>query len=498
MVNQILIQAHGLENLRPPVTLHRGNAHLGHYLEQTLFVGLDIVFPGGIGIRPVQLAAFRQILYRIQSQIGVDRPGSVAQQQAEVMHFPGFPRFHDQAHFRAAALPNQVMMDGGGSQQAGNGRLFPIHPPVGQDDYGIALGNGLGRRGAQVIQSRFQGIRPLGVKKDGQGNGAHFPGIQLADLRQFPAGQQGGMEFQLAAVFRRFGEKIPLPADKGFEGSYQFLPNGVERRIGYLGKQLLEIVEQQLILFRQHRQRRIVAHRPYRLIAAGRHGRGQHPQFLVGIAKGPLPPGQFRPVGPGRRRGRRQGGQSHLVVPQPLAVGLAAGQVLFQFRIADNAPLLQADQKHPPRLKPAALLDLRRRNIQYPRFRGHHQLVILGNGVAEGAQAVAIQHGADVAVRGGHHHRRPVPRLHQAGMIFVKIPLFRRHIRMLFPRLGNHHQHRMVQAAAGHGQQFQGIVKAGRVAGPRRHHRGNLGNVRPEPGRGELRFPGVHPVDIAA
>ena len=83
-------------------------------------------------------------------------------------------------------------------------------------------------------------------------------------------------------------------------------------------------------------------------------------------------------------------------------------------------------------------------------------------------------------------------------MVFVKIPLFRRHIRMLFPSLGNHHQHRMVEAAAGHGQQFQGVVKAGRVAGPRRHHRGNLGNVRPEPGRGELRFPGVHPVDIAA
>ena len=306
------------------------------------------------------------------------------------------------------------------------------------------------------------------------------------------------MEFQLPAVFRRFGEKIPLAADKGFEGSYQFLPDGVEGRVGYLGKELLEIVEQQLILFRQHRQRRIVAHRPHGLVAAGGHGRGQHPQFLVGIAKGPLPAGQFGPVGPGRRRGRRQVGQGNLVFPQPLAVGLAAGQVLFQLGIADNAPFLEADQKHPARLEAAALLDLRRGNIQYAGFRGHHQLVILGDGVAEGAQAVAIQHSADVAVGGGHNHRRPVPRLHQAGMVFVKIPLFRGHGRVLFPRLGNHHQHGVVEAAAGHSQQFQGVVKAGGVAGPRGHHRGNFFNIRPEQRRFELGFPGVHPVDIAA
>ena len=218
----------------------------------------------------------------------------------------------------------------------------------------------------------------------------------------------------------------------------------------------------------------------------------------MGIAKGPLPAGQFGPVGPGRRRGRRQIGQSHLIFPQPLAVGLAAGQVLFQLGIADNAPFGQADQKHPARLEAAALLDLRRGNIQYPGFRGHHQLVILGDGVAEGAQAVAIQDGADVAIRGGHNHRRPVPRLHQAGMVFVEIPLFRRHRRVLFPRLRNHHQHGVVQAAAGHGQQFQGIVKTGGVAGSRGHHRGNFFDVRAEQRRCKLGFPGVHPVDIAA
>ena len=83
-------------------------------------------------------------------------------------------------------------------------------------------------------------------------------------------------------------------------------------------------------------------------------------------------------------------------------------------------------------------------------------------------------------------------------MVFVEIPLFRRHRRVLFPRLGNHHQHGVVEAAAGHRQQFQGVVKTGGVAGSRGHHRGNLFDVIPEQRRCELGFPGVHPVDIAA
>ena len=64
------------------------------------------------------------------------------------MHFPRFPGFHDQADFSALALPDEVMVDGGRRQQAGNRRLFRRHSPVRQDDQGATLGNGFRRRGA--------------------------------------------------------------------------------------------------------------------------------------------------------------------------------------------------------------------------------------------------------------------------------------------------------------------------------------------------------------
>ena len=111
LVNQILVQADGLENLSAAVALHGRYAHFGHYLEQALFVGFDVIFDGVVGIGAVQFAAFRQILHGIQCQVGVDRAGPVAQEQAEVVNFPGFAGFHDQANFGAAALPGSG--DGG-------------------------------------------------------------------------------------------------------------------------------------------------------------------------------------------------------------------------------------------------------------------------------------------------------------------------------------------------------------------------------------------------
>ena len=103
-----------------------------------------------------------------------------------------------------------------------------------------------------------------------------------------------------------------------------------------------------------------------------------------------------------------------------------------------------------------------------------------------------------MAVRGGDNHRRAVPRLHQAGVVFVKVLFLLGHRFVLFPGFGNHHQHRVVEAAAGHRQQFEGVVKAGGVAGPRGHHRGDFFDVVAKKRGLELSFPGVHPVDIAA
>ena len=53
----------------------------------------------------------------------------------------------------------------------------------------------------------------------------------------------------------------------------------------------------------------------------------------------------------GRRfRRLRQVIQGYLIVFQPLAIGVLGGQAVFQFFVADDPALLQADQEHPARL----------------------------------------------------------------------------------------------------------------------------------------------------
>ena len=55
-------------------------------------------------------------------------------------------------------------------------------------------------------------------------------------------------------------EQIALGADGGHRGGDNRLPDRVDRRIGNLSKQLLEVVIQQLWSVRQHRQGGVRAH----------------------------------------------------------------------------------------------------------------------------------------------------------------------------------------------------------------------------------------------
>jgi hypothetical protein len=65
-----------------------------------------------------------QIGQRFERQIGIDRAGAVADQQAEMMRLAGFAGFDHQAALRARAFADQVMMHRGGGQQAGDRRQF--------------------------------------------------------------------------------------------------------------------------------------------------------------------------------------------------------------------------------------------------------------------------------------------------------------------------------------------------------------------------------------
>ena len=62
------------------------------------------------------------------------------------------------------------------------------------------------------------------------------------------------------AVFRSLLQHVALLTDIDGGGSYDLLADRIDRRIGYLGKELLEVVKQRLMLLGKHSQRTVCTH----------------------------------------------------------------------------------------------------------------------------------------------------------------------------------------------------------------------------------------------
>jgi len=231
------------------------------------------------------------------------------------------------------------------------------------------------------------------------------------------------------------------------------------RRVGHLREELFEVVVQQLRLVREDREGRIVAHRADGLVAVARHRRHQDVQVFRRVAEGPLPLQHSlvvrlvdaRPVG--------QEFQRHQVFAHPLAVRPGERDLLLQLVVADDAALFKVDQQHAPRLETALALDAFRLDVQHADLGRHDDQAVLGDVVARRPEPVAVQHRADADAVRKRDRRRPVPRLHEAGVKLVKGPLLRRHRRVAAPRLRDHHHHGVRQRPAGEHQQFEDVVE---------------------------------------
>jgi len=93
----------------------------------------------------------------LQREVGIDRARAVADEQGEVMDLAWFARFDYQAHARACALPDQVMVDPGQRQQRRDGRMLAIHAAVRQDEDVGARFYSLIRSCTQRVHRRLQG-----------------------------------------------------------------------------------------------------------------------------------------------------------------------------------------------------------------------------------------------------------------------------------------------------------------------------------------------------
>jgi hypothetical protein len=81
LVDELLAQPDGLENLRAAITGQRGDAHLGHHLEDALVERLDVLRHRLVARRTDQHPLPDHVVDRLERQVGVDDTGAVPHEQ---------------------------------------------------------------------------------------------------------------------------------------------------------------------------------------------------------------------------------------------------------------------------------------------------------------------------------------------------------------------------------------------------------------------------------
>ena len=293
----------------------------------------------------------------------------------------------------------------------------------------------------QFLQSRRQPIRAILGRPGGiqrlRAEGIAGQRLDAADLRQILIGQDRLRHFQPVMMAGLAPQQIRSRPDHGHQRHHQFLTDRVNRRISDLREILLEVMEQQIRFIGQHRKRRIGPHGTDRVIPITPHGLQEEIEVFLRIAESLLIAqqalGVLRAL---HRHFRRQAGQFlqlELGVLQPFSIGVFAGQLLLDFGIINDAPGIQINQQHAAWLQAPFVANAFLGDWQHAHFRCQHNLIIIGDDVARGAQPVAIQRRANLAAIGEGNGGRPIPGFHQRGMVFIESATFRVHQRITRP-----------------------------------------------------------------
>ena len=256
-LDHILRDTDRFEYLASLIRLDRGDPHLGSDLydaEQDRF----IVILHSCVIILVQQFFCRKLRDRGMSQVGIDRRGSIPQKGCEMMYLPGFAGFQDQGHCGAFSGIHQMLMNGCHCQQGRDRHMVLVYAAVRQDQDIGSLAVGFVHFHEKMLKDSFH--RGTFVKQCGDLCHMKTFLVHILDLQKIQVGKDRIIDLQHMAVFRLFFQQISVLSYIDSPGSHDLLPLCIDRRIGHLGKKLLEIIKQRLICFRKGCDRGIHAH----------------------------------------------------------------------------------------------------------------------------------------------------------------------------------------------------------------------------------------------
>ncbi len=172
LTHHVVVQSDGLELLGRMVAAQRRDAHLRDRLEDALLDGGDVLVGQLIGGQlGRQVAVGVHLVDGLEGHVGVDGAGAVAAEEAEVHHLAGLAALDHDADVAAHTAGQEAVVQGGGGQQAGDGRHLGRQAAVAEDHQRRAVADRplrpfdqLGQRVAQVPA----GVVPAGRKEDRQ------------------------------------------------------------------------------------------------------------------------------------------------------------------------------------------------------------------------------------------------------------------------------------------------------------------------------------------
>ena len=155
-VDEALLEADGLENLRAAVALQGRNAHLGHHFEDALVERLDVVERRLLARHALDHALRDHVVEGLEREVRVHRPGAVADEERDVMHFARVARLEEERAAGARAFAHEVVVDTSRRQQARDRRALLGHAPVRQDQDRVAFPHGGARLRLQPLHRPFE------------------------------------------------------------------------------------------------------------------------------------------------------------------------------------------------------------------------------------------------------------------------------------------------------------------------------------------------------
>ena len=98
------------------------------------------------------------------------------------------------------------------------------------------------------------------IEEHGNGGGFETRAVNVAQLLEFFIGQNGRIEMDLPATFRFGNQQVAFGTNGSVSRGDDLFFEGIKGWVGHLGKELFEVVVEQVWFVGQYRQWRVVAH----------------------------------------------------------------------------------------------------------------------------------------------------------------------------------------------------------------------------------------------